>query len=136
MVRGSAVPSGVPEQASGAASIIPRLRARRATACTGQASQDVGSRRTSVSAEELPEPAFEHLVLQLFTTAGIELGEMPNPVTGETHVSLPRARFNIGMLEMLQEKTEGHLTAEEEKLLKHALHGLRVAWLRHSQEGA
>lgn len=89
-----------------------------------------------MSAEELPEPAFEHLVLQLFTTAGIELGEMPNPVTGETHVSLPRARFNIGMLEMLQEKTEGHLTAEEEKLLKHALHGLRVAWLRHSQEGA
>ncbi len=86
--------------------------------------------------EELPEPALDHLVMQLATSAAIELGEIANPITGETNVSLSRARFSIGLLEVLQKKTSGNLSAAEQQLIERALHGIRLAWLRHSNDGA
>jgi hypothetical protein len=57
--------------------------------------------------------------------AGLFLGQLPNPATGETRVNLPAARTVIDSLEMLAEKTSGNLSEDEERLLASALKNLR-----------
>lgn len=56
--------------------------------------------------------------------AGLFLGQIPNPATGQPAVNLAAARNVLDSLEMLQEKTKGNLSEEEEKLLASALKNL------------
>jgi hypothetical protein len=76
--------------------------------------------------QQLPEPSFAVMVNQLYTQAMIELGVIPNPLTGESSVAAPRALFTIRMLEMLRHKTVGNLDAEEQVHLERALSELKV----------
>lgn len=77
----------------------------------------------------LPEPSFEILVSMLFTQALSALGQMPNPVDGETSVDKPMAKHSIDMLEMLGDKTKGNLSEDESKMLGEALHALRMTYV-------
>jgi hypothetical protein len=70
---------------------------------------------------ELPEPSFEFLVTQLATQALIQLGDAPSPLTGEPEVALSRARFTIGLLQVLLRKTVGHLDEKEQILLSRSI---------------
>jgi hypothetical protein len=80
--------------------------------------------------QELPEPSFRILVAQLATQALMELGEMPNPVTGKTSPSRARARFTIDLLEIIREKTRGNLAPEEDTFLERALYDLKLRFAR------
>jgi hypothetical protein len=57
------------------------------------------------------------------------LGKVMSPVTGKVERNLDAARYSIDMLDMLQRKTAGNLTSEEQKLLDHILHELRLNYL-------
>ena len=72
-----------------------------------------------------PDQRFIDFVILQAQNAGLFLGQLPNPATGETRVQLRAARSVIDSLEMLQTKTSGNLTAQEEKLLQTALDNLR-----------
>ena len=56
--------------------------------------------------------------------AGLFLGQIPNPATGEKSVNLRAAKSVIDSLGMLKAKTAGNLTETEEKLLEMALKNL------------
>lgn len=71
------------------------------------------------------------LAMQTF----IHLGQMSNPMTGETAVDLVQARYSIDILGILQEKMAGNLTAEEDEYLRGALTQLRLDYVR-TVEGA
>ena len=71
------------------------------------------------------DPRFNDFVLLQAQNAGFFLGQLPNPATGEKQVNLPAARSVIDSLEMLEVKTEGNLSSEEQKLLGTALANLR-----------
>jgi len=43
---------------------------------------------------------------------------------------LALAKYNIDMLEALQEKTKGNLTKEEEKLLENTIHEIRMGYVK------
>jgi len=58
-----------------------------------------------------------------------EEGEAPR-------IDLAGARQIIGILEMLQDKTQGRRTPEEDRLLDHLLYDLRTAWVQRSRGGA
>lgn len=66
--------------------------------------------------------------------AGLFLGQLPNPATGETMVNLPAAKSVIDALEVLAEKTAGNLSEEEEKLFTAALKNLKPLYERASDE--
>ena len=66
--------------------------------------------------------------------AGLFLGQLPNPATGETSVNLAAARTVIDSLEMLSEKTKGNLDEDEEKLLASALKNLKPLYEKASAE--
>lgn len=71
------------------------------------------------------DPRFNDFILLQAQNAGLFLGQLPNPATGQTSVNLQAAKSVIDCLEMLEAKTDGNLTAEETKLLGAALANLR-----------
>lgn len=68
---------------------------------------------------------FNEFVILQAQNAGLFLGQIPHPHTGEKQVNLRAAKSVIDSLEMLAGKTRGNLTATEEKLLATALDNLR-----------
>lgn len=70
----------------------------------------------------------EFIILQA-QNAGLFLGQIPNPHTGEKQINLRAAKSVIDSLEMLASKTRGNLTPSESKLLQTALDNLRPLFL-------
>lgn len=77
---------------------------------------------------------FNILVLSLNTSALIQLGEAED-AEGKLTVQLPMARQTIDMLGILEEKTRGNLTGEEERLLHQVLFDLRIRYARRTSVG-
>ena len=71
------------------------------------------------------DPRFNEFIILQAQNAGLFLGQIPNPATGEKQVNLRAAKSVIDSLEMIAFKTLGNLTATEEKLLNTALDNLR-----------
>ncbi len=63
----------------------------------------------------------------------VHLGKAPNPVTGATGVDLPNAKYSIDLLGILQEKTKGNLTPEEDEQLAAMLRDLRMEFVNSSK---
>jgi len=72
---------------------------------------------------------FMQMVFQLSSLATLLMGQAPHPETGETRRDLEAARTVIDQLDMLEAKTRGNLSREEEQLLKQTLMGLRMAYV-------
>jgi hypothetical protein len=70
------------------------------------------------------DPRFNDFILLQAQNAGLFLGQIPNPATGEKSVNLRAAKSVIDSLGMLRKKTAGNLTETEEKLLEMALKNL------------
>lgn len=68
---------------------------------------------------------FNVFVLSLNASALIQLGERPD-AEGRAELNLPMARHTIDMLCVLEQKTRGNLTGEEEHLLHQVLFDLRM----------
>ena len=78
----------------------------------------------------LPEIHFMNFLLSLSTSALIQLGEVPDPMTQKAERHLPLAKQTIDIIGMLQEKTKGNLTPEEEKLIEFVLYDLRMKYVK------
>ncbi len=71
---------------------------------------------------------FNDFVFLQAQNAGLFLGQLPNPSTGETSVNLKAAATVLDSLEMLAIKTQRNLTAEEASLLEKALLNIRALY--------
>lgn len=78
--------------------------------------------------QTLPEIDFSTFVLSLSTSVMVHLGEAPHP-DGQTHRDLQLAKQTIDILGLLQEKTRGNLTDEEDKLMRDLLYDLRLRFV-------
>jgi len=87
-----------------------------------------------LSREELMSMLFAEMVVQQTNMAMIFLGKAPHPQTGKTHKNLDTARMFIDQLEMLEMKTKGNLSKDEETLLKQSLSHLRLAYVEAVNE--
>lgn len=79
---------------------------------------------------QMPPASFEMLVTTLATEAMVALGQFPNPATQELSLSLDHASYAIDMLTMLEEKTKGNRTPEEETMMTQLLHQLRMMFVQ------
>ncbi len=77
----------------------------------------------------LLEASFLSLIFTFYADAQIELGLVPNPLTKKVEKDLVRAKYLIDLLGILQEKTKGNLTTEEEKTLEDILFHLRMTYV-------
>lgn len=80
-----------------------------------------------------PGPAdFLQLVGKLYQEGLAFMGLFDDPRTGQSMANFPVASWHIDALGVLQEKTRGNLTAEEEKLLTEAVANLKLTFVRAS----
>lgn len=79
---------------------------------------------------------FIEFVMMQAQNASLFLGLIPNPQSGKAEVNLDLARLFIDQLTMIQEKTRGNLSTDEEKVLRNALSNLQMAFVDASQPGS
>lgn len=87
------------------------------------------------TADGFPKIDFATFVLSLSHSAYMHLGDAPNPSDGRTERNLTLARQTIDLLSLLEEKTQGNLTGEEERVLEQALYELRLRYVEVSEKG-
>ena len=80
----------------------------------------------------MPEVTFTALVMSLNTAALFHFGELNDPETGESRLDLVLAKHTIETLGLLNEKTEGNLTKDEENLLETVLYDLKLRYVKLS----
>jgi hypothetical protein len=92
------------------------------------------AKTTSDAAEDvLPHFDFSTFILSLSHSALMHLGEAPHPETGEIERNLPLARQTIDLIGMLEEKTKGNLSGDEERLVAQILFDLRMRFVELSK---
>ena len=81
----------------------------------------------------LPPLDVSTFILSLGASAMVNLGMVPAP--GETGAAkdLPAAKQIIDILSLLEEKTRGNLSGEEERLLHQVLFDLRMRFSRKAK---
>jgi hypothetical protein len=71
----------------------------------------------------------ETIVKPFFLMGLAALGVLPHPEHGRAQVDLAAARLAIAALELLREKTAGHLSDEERRLIDQALIDLKMQYV-------
>ena len=85
--------------------------------------------RAQEGASALGAPRFLDLVQSLQVGAMAGLGLLQGPDGKRSPVDLPAAKDAIDLLGILQEKTKGNLTKEEEEVLREGLYHLRMGYM-------
>jgi hypothetical protein len=78
---------------------------------------------------DLGPVGFEMILSYLSTTALFQLGMLPGPGGERIPPDLVNGRRTIDMLEVLQQKTRGNLTADESSMLENVLYELRMSYV-------
>ena len=79
-----------------------------------------------------PSIDFNTFVLSLSTSALMHLGKLPG---AEDHtVNLAHAKQSIDCIALLEEKTKGNLTGEEERLISGVLYDLRLRFVAATKD--
>lgn len=123
----ASAPEPPPPSAASPASPRPQPRAesepeRQARQAYEHQSGQAGDRKSDM----------ETLILSLSTSAMIQLGLVEDPAGGRIPADFGAARHTIDMLAVVQEKTRGNLTPQEEQLLEQVLYELRLAYVNLS----
>jgi hypothetical protein len=105
--------------------------------------EKVREQNTSGAAEKktegrhtLPEVDFNFFVLSLSSSAMMQMGVIPNPLTKKKEKNMEIAKQTIDIIAMLENKTKGNLTQEEDQFLSSILYDLRMKFVEENEEKA
>ena len=79
--------------------------------------------------EEIQSAMFAQLVMMFASSAMQQMGKLVDPRAGKAEVNLEAAQMSIDILDMLDAKTHGNLSADEEHMLKEALSSLKLTFV-------
>jgi len=83
--------------------------------------------------DPLPSIDFSTFVLSLSHSALMHLGEAPHPESNAIEKSIPLARQTIDLISLLEDKTKGNLSGDEERLIHQILFDLRMRFVELSK---
>jgi hypothetical protein len=92
-----------------------------------------GGSKGAESETLLPEINFATFIASLNASALVNLGIIADPASGTKEKNLPIAKQTIDIMSMLQEKTKGNLTVDEESILKSILYDLKMMYVREKR---
>jgi hypothetical protein len=101
-----------------------------ATAHEEKKTESAGHFRMEDSNTTEHEVTFSSFVMSLATQAMVQLGQMAPPPGMEIPVDIESGKGTIDILGMIQRKTRGNLSKEEDKFLEDILHTLRVSYVK------
>ena len=99
-------------------------------------SADEATVNEAAATEELPPPpeaSIPFLVMSLATQALAALGQIPDEDGSRPPVNLAYARHFIDLIGVLEEKTRGNLSQEEDQMLQETLHQMRMLFVSVGQ---
>ena len=85
---------------------------------------------TSQQQNQKIEASLSTLVLSIASSAAMALGLAPHPTSGKVEKDLDMARFNIDLLSVLEEKTKGNRSSDEERFLTSVLQDLKMKFVQ------
>ena len=77
----------------------------------------------------IPKVDFNTYIIMLGALGMQQMGKMKNPITNEMEKDFIQASHTIELLELLEEKTSGNLSEDEEKVMKSTLTNLRLTYV-------
>ena len=90
--------------------------------------------------ERIYKMQFKGFITLLYNSAMQQMGKIMSPLTGKIEKNLEGAKATIDMIKMLQVKTKGNLSKEEETVLSNSLANLQMNYIdeldRESKEKA
>ena len=94
--------------------------------------QKDAAQRARAARTEFPrmEASLTTLIAELAMQASLFLGEIVDPETKEPLEDLNRAKYLIDELGILEEKTKGNLSPQEEQALRNVLFELRMKYVK------
>ncbi|MEE8541043.1 MAG: DUF1844 domain-containing protein [Desulfobacterales bacterium] len=92
--------------------------------------KETAETKTEERAETLPEINFATFVFSLNSSVLLHLGVIEDPTSGTKTKNLLLAKQTIDILVMLEEKTRGNLSSDEEAMLKNILYDLRILYVK------
>ena len=84
---------------------------------------------------ERPKINFISYMMMMYQSGLIALGKIANPITKKMSLEADEARSIIELIEILEEKTKGNLTSEEDRTLKMVLDNLRLNFVEETGKG-
>ena len=116
-----------------AAPVSPQIPVAETTASTPTPPPDPPYEEDELDEEELEgarDPAsFVNFVMSIASNAASALGMMEHPVTHQRDVDLELGKHWIDVIGMLQKKTQGNLTKQEQQMLEGLLADLRMQYV-------
>ena len=91
-------------------------------------------RRTMADKAANPGSPFTNFIEPLIAQAYMSLGMLRNPYQPQTKINTTEARQMIEILTLLQEKTAGNLTPDEEDFLETHLGELKLAFVQRTKQ--
>ncbi len=82
----------------------------------------------------MPQVTFSTFILSMASSALVQLGEVPDPGTGQKKSDRLLAKHSIDLLDMLKEKTRGNLDSSEEQMLDSVLFELKMKYVQNFDE--
>ncbi len=82
----------------------------------------------------MPEVTFSAFVMSLNTSVLFHLGVIEDPATGKKEIDLDLARHGIDTLTLIQQKTTGNLSNDEEEMLKNILYDLKIRFVQTAKQ--
>ena len=79
--------------------------------------------------ETLPDIDFGTFVMSLASSVLVHLGEITHPESSADETNLALVKQTIDILGMLQDRTRGNLSQEEDQLLTNLLYDLRMKYV-------
>jgi hypothetical protein len=111
------------------------VRDRRASGGAEAAPVAAAHSKQSISATSSTEPAhappvtFSSFVISLGSSSLMLMGEQLDPSQASIPVNLPQAKEIIDLLSVLEDKTKGNLTPDEQTVLRDMLYALRMKYV-------
>jgi hypothetical protein len=107
----------------------PEASTKEAEKSAGESGPAEESKSAGQEASSRPPIDFPSYLLSYYTQGLVLLGEVPNPYTNKKEEDVDAARHTIDILSMLEEKTKGNLSKEEQQLLESVLYELRMKFM-------
>jgi hypothetical protein len=124
-------PSAAPAPAPPAPEEPPTNERRRESK---EPPKETGDRRRTIADKaKNPDSPFANFIEPLIAQAYMSLGMLRNPYQPQAKIDVGAARQMIDILTLLQEKTAGNLTPDEEDFLHTHLSELKLAYVQRTK---
>jgi Domain of unknown function (DUF1844) len=87
------------------------------------------SANSSIEPPQAPPVTFSSFVISLGSSSLMLMGEQLDPNQASIPVNLPQAKEIIDLLSVLEDKTKGNLTPDEQTVLRDMLYALRMKYV-------